>query len=111
VSFRDLQDLANDQLFSTTHFGETVTYTPAGVGQAPVAVVGIPRQDPVLTDGDIPISSTVQRIDLRAADISAGGPKKGAFVLWRGVTYLIESVDGPDDAGVCSCTLLRTTNP
>ena len=111
MAFRDLQDLAKATLFSRTHFGESIIYTPAGIGAVPVDVVGVPKVEPVLTDGDIPVSSTVQKLDLRAADISGGGPKARATLAWRGVTYVIESVDGPDDSGVCTCTLLKATNP
>ncbi len=109
MSFRELQDLANATLFSSVAFGEVIAYTPAG-SATPVDVYAAAAEEEVLTDGDVPISSTRVVLRLRSVDI-VGGPQARASIVWRGVSYRVERVDGPDDSGVCSLRLMRAASP
>jgi len=109
VTFRDLQDLANETIFDAAQFGESVTYTPpTPPGGAPVVIQAVFGQVELVALDDV--STIAPVLDVRVADLSAG-PLTGATVVVRSVSYKVTNVQGPDDSGVARLLLMLSSVP
>lgn len=107
MSWADQVGRLRDAAFRT--FNEAVIYSPPiPPGGADVATAGIYNEDATVAGFGTgsSIQSTNPMVDVRR-DAILGGPLRGGRIFARGEWFLIDTVEGPTDVGICRLILKR----